>query len=71
MTRARPPIRDAVCAPTWGELLRRLAAYSWRIGYSDGRYWCMLLDGDVLPEAMCWGDTIGEAVIGALTEVGK
>jgi hypothetical protein len=31
----------------------------------------MLLDGDVLPEAMCWGDTIGEAVIGALTEVGK
>ena len=71
MTTLLPPIRDAVCALTWGELLRWLSAYSWRIGHSDGRYWCMLLGGDVLPDAMCWGDTIAGAVIGALEEVDR
>ena len=73
MTIARPLSRDAVCALTWGEMLRRLSPYDWRVGYSQdvGRYWCMLIDESVLADAMCWGDTIGEAVIGALTEVGK
>ncbi len=70
---ARPPIRDALCAPAWGEMLRQLSAYSWRIGYSQdaGRYWCMLLGGDVLPDAMCWGDTLAEAVIGTLGELSR
>ena len=70
---ARPPIRDALCAPAWGEMLERLSGYSWRIGYSrdQRRYWCMLLDGEPLPDAMCWGDTIAGAVIGALGEVDR
>ena len=71
MTTLPPPNRDAVCAPTWGELLKHLSVYSWRIGYSDGRYWCMLLDGEPAPDAMCWGDTIAGAVIGALGEVDR
>lgn len=69
MTTLPPPNRDAVCAPTLGELLKRLLLYNWRVGYSQGRYWCMLLDGGLLPEAMCWGDTIAGAVIGALEKV--
>jgi hypothetical protein len=31
----------------------------------------MLIDESVLADAMCWGDTIAEAVIGALGEVSR